>query len=79
MPSFANPNVDPRRHLQEAYPIYASHPSNVEEEFQRTELIGDRHIHVHSQNAHIVPLMKDKVFPVAVLRLREQRFEQGVN
>jgi len=68
MPSFATKWLIPRLgSLQEAYPDLQLRiqANDREVNFQRDRIdVAIVHSHVHSSKGHIVPLMKDKVFPV---------------
>ncbi|NLQ17788.1 transcriptional regulator GcvA [Marinomonas sp. M1K-6] len=68
MPSFATKWLIPRLgNLQEAYPDLQLRiqANDREVNFQRDRIdVAIVHSHVHHSKGHIVPLMKDKVFPV---------------
>lgn len=77
MPSFATKWLIPRLgSLQEAYPDLQLRiqANDREVNFQRDRIdVAIVHSHVHSSKGHIVPLMKDKVFPVCSPAFAEQR------
>lgn len=77
MPSFATKWLIPRLgSLQEAYPDLQLRiqANDREVNFQRDRIdVAIVHSHVHSSKGHIVPLMKDKVFPVCSPALAELR------
>jgi len=62
--------------LQEAYPDLQLRiqANDREVNFQRDRIdVAIVHSHVHSSKGHIVPLMKDKVFPVCSPAFAQQR------
>ena len=77
MPSFATKWLIPRLgSLQEAYPDLQLRiqANDREVNFQRDRIdVAIVHSHVHSSKGHIVPLMKDKVFPVCSPAFAQQR------
>lgn len=77
MPSFATKWLIPRLgSLQEAYPDLQLRiqANDREVNFQRDRIdVAIVHSHVHSSKGHIVPLMKDKVFPVCSPAFVQQR------
>jgi LysR family glycine cleavage system transcriptional activator len=77
MPSFATKWLIPRLgSLQEAYPDLQLRiqANDREVNFQRDRIdVAIVHSHVHSSKGHIVPLMKDKVFPVCSPSFAQQR------
>ena len=77
MPSFATKWLIPRLgSLQEAYPDLQLRiqANDREVNFQRDRIdVAIVHSHVHHSKGHIVPLMKDKVFPVCSPAFLQQR------
>ncbi|MBR7887634.1 transcriptional regulator GcvA [Marinomonas sp. A79] len=77
MPSFATKWLIPRLgSLQEAYPDLQLRiqANDREVNFQRDRIdVAIVHSHVHSSKGYVVPLMKDKVFPVCSPAFAESR------